>query len=182
MWKTVKKKKKLKKRSQSCSDNSQMYLIGLRRLFLEAGCWMPITRSYILEQKFSQTYIKAQDKMIASTVKHRICKGVFKWIIMTNTEKSHEHLWGLSDGVSSPPRRPTTAPFLTSASTQARPRCVLIWSYLRALPPRGVRWQSLWLGAEASRNDPHVSKSGEGGGHWARPVPQPGGDSDTLSR
>ena len=76
MWKTV--KKKLKKRSQSCSDNSQMYLIGLRRLFLEAGCWMPITRSYILEQKFSQTYIKAQDKMIASTVKHRICKGVFK--------------------------------------------------------------------------------------------------------
>ena len=37
--------------------------------------------------------------------------------------------------------------------------------YLRALPPRGVHWQSLWLRAEASRNDPHVSKSGEGGSH-----------------
>ena len=32
--------------------------------------------------------------MIASTVKYHICKGVFKWIIMTNTETSHERPLG----------------------------------------------------------------------------------------
>ena len=48
--------------------------------------------------------------------------------------------WGLTDGISSQTLSPTTTPILTSASTQARPSYVLIWSYLRALPPHGARW------------------------------------------